>query len=101
MVRGELSPQMRSRICELSTFGLSPNRILKLHPELNLSIIKSIIRREALRIDNASKLYSGRLRALIEEQRDHVYDIVNYTNPYIKMSDLLYEVNNIVKKRLL
>ncbi len=101
MVRRELSPQMRSRICELSTFGLSLNRILKLHPELNLSTIKLIIRREASRIDNASKSRSGRPRALTEEQRDYIYNIVNYTNPYIKMRELLCEVDDVIKKRLL
>jgi hypothetical protein len=101
MVRCELSPQMRSRICELSTFGLLPNRILKLYPELNLSTIKSIIRQEALYINNASKSHSGRLRALTEEQRDHIYNTVNYTNPYIKMRDLLCKVDDIIKKRLL
>jgi transposase len=92
---------MHSRICELSTFGLSPNRILKLHPELNLSTIKSTIRREASRINNASKSRSGRPRALTEEQRDHVYDIVNHTNPHIKMRDLLCEVDDVIKKRSL
>jgi hypothetical protein len=101
MVRCELSPQTRLRICELSTFGLLPNRILKLYPELNLSIIKLIIRREASYINNASKSRSGRPRALTEEQWDHVYDIINHTNPYIKMRDLLREVDDIIKKRLL
>jgi predicted oxidoreductase (fatty acid repression mutant protein) len=89
---------MRSRICELSTFGLLLNRILKLHPKLNLSTIKSIIRREVSRIDNASKSRSSRLRILTEEQRDHVYDIVNYRNPHIKIRDLLREVNDVIKK---
>jgi hypothetical protein len=67
MVRRELSLQIRLHICELSIFGLLPNRILKLYPELNLSIIKSIIQQEALHINNASKSYSGRVQVLIEE----------------------------------
>jgi transposase len=101
MVRRELDPQMRSRICELSAVGFSPNKILKLHPELKLSTIKSTIRREATRVNNVSRPRPGRPRTLTEEQRDHIYDLVNHTNPRIKLEDLLLEVDNSIKKRSL
>ena len=99
MVRRELDPQMRARICELSSIHWSPKEILKKHPELNLSTIKSTIRREKERINHVSKPRSGRPQGLTEEQRDHIYDTVNHTNPHIKMRDLLREVDDAVKKR--
>ena len=101
MVRRELSPEQRGRICELSSIGWTPTRILRQHPEWNLSTIKATIRRESSRVQNASKPRSGRPRALTEEQRDHVYDIVNHTNPHIKIRDLLREVDDAVKRRLI
>lgn len=101
MVRKELSPRSRDRICELSSLHYTPSRIYKIHPEWPISTIKSTIRREASRVDNHSKPRSGRTRALIEEQRDYVYDITNHINPHIKMRDLLLSVDDACKKRSL
>jgi hypothetical protein len=100
MPRRELSPQTRARIHELSSIGWSPNRIFKLHPEIPLPTIRTTIRRIKLSgsTDTTSKPRSGRPRALTEEQRDHVYDVVT-TTPHIKMRDLLREVNDDCKKR--
>ena len=97
--RKELSSQMRARICELHSINWSARRIHLKHPEISISTIRTTIRRQASRDDQATKSRSGRPRALTEEQRDHVYDIVNHTNPHIKMRDLLREVNDDCKKR--
>ncbi len=90
--RRELSPQMRARICELSSINWSPRRIHEKHPEIPYNTIRTTIRRQALRVDNALALRTSRLYSLTEEQRDYVYDVVNHTNPHIKMRDLLREV---------
>jgi transposase len=95
----DLLPQMRSRICELSTLRYTPTQILRIYPELKLSTIKLTIKHERLRVDNVSRPRPGRSRILSEEQRDRVYDIVSYKDPHIKMRDLLREVDNAVKKR--
>ena len=97
--RKELSPQMRSRICELHSLNWSAGRIHRKYLEIPISTIRTTIRREALRDDNQTRPRSGRPHALSEEQRDHVYDIISHTNPQIKMRDLLREVNDDCKKR--
>jgi hypothetical protein len=101
MVRKELTPGMRDRICELSSLYYGAKRIHRLHPEWPISTIKSTIKREALRVDNYSKPRSGRPRALTEEQRDYIYNITNHINPHIKMRDLLHSVDDSCKKRSL
>ena len=100
MVRGpELSPQMRSRICELHSLRYSYNAIYRKHPELKRSTIISTIRLEASRVDNTSKPRSGARRKISEEQRDRVYDIVNFQDPHIKHRDLLREIDDVIKIR--
>jgi transposase len=102
MARGcEVSPQMRARICELRSIQWSYNRIHQKYPEIPLSTIKGVVRRASSQANFTSKPRSGRRRALTDEQRDHVYDIVNHTNPHIKLRDLLREVDDVVKKRSL
>jgi transposase len=99
MARGkEICPQMRSRICELKSYGLSCGKIYQLHPEISLNTIKTTIRREASRLDNVSKPRSGRPHKLSEEERDHIYGLT-IDNPHVKMKDLLAEVDHKVKKR--
>ena len=100
-LRRELIPQMRARICELHSLKWGPLQIHKRHPEIPLGSIKTTIRRQALRDDHTSRPRTGRPRALTEEQRDYIYDVVNHTNPQIKMRDLLREVDDVVKKRSL
>jgi transposase len=100
MARGrELSPQLRSRICELRSIGFSANRIHKIHPEIPLGTIRTTIRRESQRDDNTTRVRSGRPRILSEEDRDHIYDIVAHQNPHVKMRDLCREVSDKAKKR--
>jgi hypothetical protein len=55
----DLSPQLRSRICELRSIGYSYNRIHSIHRNIPLSTIISICRLEASRQDNCSKPRSG------------------------------------------
>jgi transposase len=99
MGRGkELTPQMRSRICELKKAGLSQPKIKQLHPEIPLGTIKSTLRREALRVNNVTRPRSGQPRKLNEEERDHIHDLTT-ENPHIKIRDLLAEVDHKVKKR--
>ena len=101
MARIELSPQLRSRICELRSIGYSCNKIHKIHSDITISTIKTTCRRGKSRIDNKSKPRSGAPRKLSEEQRDHLYNIAIYQNPYIKHRDLLEEVDRAIKKRSL
>jgi hypothetical protein len=101
MVRRELSPRDRNRICELASIRWTPTQIHKLHPKWGFSAMKATIRRESSRSKNYTKPRSGRPRGLSEMQRDHAYNITNHINPHIAMRDLLREVNNAVKKRTL
>ena len=102
MARGkELSPEIRSRICELSSLRFSHARIHKIHPEIPLGTIKSTIRLESLRVNNQTRPRSGAPRRLTEEQRDQIYDTVTYKNPHISYRDLLDSVDNVVKQQSL
>ncbi|KAJ0135309.1 hypothetical protein HZ326_20819 [Fusarium oxysporum f. sp. albedinis] len=102
MPRGkELSPSLRSRICELRRQGLTHSQIKKHFPDIPLGTIKTTLRREAqLGADNISLPRSGAPRKLTEEQRDQIYDTVT-TDPHITMRDLLDSVDNAVKLRSL
>jgi len=95
----ELSPQLRSRICELRSLKFSYGQIHQIHQEISLSTIKSTCQREALRTDNQTKPRTGRPRKLSDEQRDHLYDVVTHQNPHIKIRELLEEVDNVCTKR--
>lgn len=102
MPRGkELSPQLRSRVCELHSLGYGYKRIHKIHPEIPVSTIQTTIRREAVRRDNQSRPRSGAPKKLSEEQRDRIYDIVTHEKPHISTEDLLKEVNHAIKERAL
>ncbi|WKT54047.1 hypothetical protein QSH57_004631 [Fusarium oxysporum f. sp. vasinfectum] len=102
MPRGkELSPSLRSRICELRRQVLTHSQIKKQYPEIPLGTIKTTLRREAQRgADNASRPRSGAPRKLTEEQRDQIYDTIT-TDPHVTMRDLLESVDNAVKLRSL
>lgn len=97
----ELSPQLRSRICELHSLSYSYTQIHKIHPEVKLSTIKTTCRRENLRVNNTTRPRSGAPRKISEVQRDYIYDIVVNQNPHITNRDLLDEVNAICKERTL
>lgn len=94
----ELSPQMRSRMCELHSYGLSYRKIHELYLEIPLSTIKYTGRKEADRLNCVSLPRSGRPRQLSEDDRDHLYEI-STQNPHITMPDLLAEVDHKVKER--
>ena len=101
MPRGpELSPQMRSRLCELNSIGYGAKRISKIHPEIPLSTIKYTLRKEAIRKNNISMLRSGQPRKLSEEQRDSIYDLTEH-NPDITHKDLLALIDYAIKERAL
>jgi len=75
MARGkELSPQMRSRICELRSLGWSYNRIHEKHPDIPRTTIANTCRQESTRLENFSRPRPGPPRIISEEQRDLLYD---------------------------
>ncbi len=95
----ELSPQLRSRLCELRSFGLSFPRIHAVHRDIPLSTIKTTCYREANRVNNQSKQRSGAPRKLSDEQRDHFYNLAVHQNPHIKNRELVDKIDETVKKR--
>lgn len=102
MVRGkELSPQLRSRICELYSLGYKPKKIYEIHRDIPINTIKTTVRREKLRKDNVSRPRSGAPRKLTEADRDHIYDLIIHENPHIRTKDLLAAVDFKVKDRVI
>jgi hypothetical protein len=100
MTRGpELTPQLRSRICELRSLGYSYGHIAAIHPEVKRSTIITTCRREHLRGNNQTRPHSGPPCKLTEEHRDHVYDLISHQDPHIKVRDLCAEVDHVVKER--
>lgn len=99
--RKELTPQMRSRICELRAQGISYRKIREVHPDLKLSTIRYTCRMEAKRAECVSLPRSGRPRALTEEDRDQIYDTITHKDPHIKMVDLLETVDHKIKEQAL
>jgi len=87
----ELSPQARSRVCELRSLGWSYNRIHAKHPEIPRTSIANTCRQEASRVDNFSLPRSGPPRVITEEQRDMLYDTVT-TAPSITYEALQADV---------
>lgn len=94
----DLSPQTRSRICELKAYGLSYKQIHAVHHNIPLSTIKSTVLLERKRNDNQSQPRSGCPWKLTEEQRDHLYDL-SVHKPHIRIRDMLSEVDHAVKER--
>lgn len=100
MARGrDLTASERARICELhTTLHWGATRIHKVHPEWPVSTINYTIRMERKRQDNASLSRSGRPRALTEEDRERISQLITQ-NPRPKMKDLLDSVDNKIKAR--
>ena len=96
----ELTSQMRSRICELSTQGFSRRRIVTIH-QLPLSTVSYTIKKEQQRVNCESLPRSGRPRALTEDQRDQVYYLVSFSGIEMSNRDLLDSVSNNCKLRSL
>ncbi|PNP41085.1 hypothetical protein TGAMA5MH_06955 [Trichoderma gamsii] len=97
----ELSPTLRSRICELHSVGYGYKRIHQIHPEVPVSTIRYTIKKEADRHDNKSMSRPGQPKKLSEEQRKQIYETVTSSNPNISNSELLASVGNAVKLRSL
>lgn len=97
----ELSPTLRSRICELHSVGYGYKRIHQIHPEVPVSTIRYTIKKEADRHDNKSMSRPGQPKKLTEEQRKQIYETVTSSNPNISNSELLASVGNAVKLRSL
>ena len=97
----ELSPQMRSRICELRQIGWSYTRIYNLHLEIPKSTIAYTCKKKTLRINNKSIPRSKAPRKLTEEQYDQIYNIVMYKDLYIKTRDLFAIIDNVVREQSL
>ena len=92
MPRRELSPQLRSRICELHSYGISYARVHAIHRDIPLRTIKGTYQRERLRENNISRPRSGRPRVISASQRDEIYDIITHKNPHIKHAELAYDI---------
>jgi DDE superfamily endonuclease len=75
----ELSPQMRSRICELRSLRWSYQRIFEKHPEIPYSTIAYTCRKERERLNNVSKPRCGAPRVITEEERDSLLETVLLT----------------------
>lgn len=97
----ELSPTLRSRICELHSVGYGYKRIHQIHPEVPISTIRYTIKKEADRSDNKSISRPGQPRKLSEEQRRRIYETVTKENTSITNRELLASVDNAVKVRAL
>jgi hypothetical protein len=96
----ELHPTDRARILELHSFGWGAKRIRNKHPEWKIGTIKYTIRKEVERGRKCASLSrSGRPRAFTEEERDNIYDIVEFQDPNITMPDLLAATGSKVKRR--
>jgi hypothetical protein len=99
MPRGkELSPQMRSRICELHSVRYSTRAIHNIHPEISLSTIKYTIKKEALQNNNQSLPPAGTPRKVLDEDQDHLYDIAAHQDPHIKIRDLVNKIDQPISK---
>jgi transposase len=102
MARGhELTAQLRSRICELRSIGYSYGQIATIHPKVKRSTIITTCRREQLQDDNKTQPRSRPPCKLMEEHRDHVYNLISHQDPHIKIHDLCIEVDHVVKERLI
>lgn len=101
----ELTPQLRSRLCELhKTNKWSARQIQKVYPLIPMSTIHStlLVRQEANREDNISKRRAGRRRKLSEEDQDYIYNLA-IQNLHITYQEFLddSEVENRVSRTTL
>lgn len=85
--RVELDPSMRTRLCELrNTAKWSYARIHDAYPHIPIPTIKTTVRREKERIDNKTRLRSGRPRKMkadnlpiADDVTDHMYGTYDYS----------------------
>lgn len=101
MPRGkELTPQLRSRICELHSIGWGAKRIHRKHPEIPVGTIRTTISREHLRDNNGTRPRSGRPQKLTEEHRNRLWEALT-SNPKAKNKEFLEAIEYAVQKRTL
>lgn len=97
----DLTPQIRSRICELNkTNGRGARQIHRVHPTIPVTTIQSTLQQEARRHDNTSRHRSGRPRKLSEEDRVYIYGLVR-ENQHISYRELLEKVEHRVQRTTL
>ncbi|CRG83991.1 Autophagy protein 16 [Talaromyces islandicus] len=96
--RRELTPQMRSRICELKSIGLSYAQVHQRYPEIPLGTIRSTIRREKDRDDNKTVPRSGRPRKISEEELERLRGLLSSG---MTCKDLMKEIDADIHKRTL
>lgn len=92
---------MRSRLCELHRAGISYGAIHRMHPEIPIGTIKTTCRREKDRVDNMTQRRLGRPRALSEEDRDFIFDLVVHTHPGITCREILDLIDHKINDRAL
>lgn len=101
MPRGkELTPQLRSRICELHSIGWGARRIHRKHPEIPVGTIRTTISREHLRDNNGTRPRSGRPQKLTEEHRNRLWEALA-SNSKATNKELLEAIEYAVQKRTL
>ncbi|KAJ5898841.1 hypothetical protein N7495_003585 [Penicillium taxi] len=95
MARQHLSPETRSRICELKrTNGWGARRIKKLaFPDIPISTIHSTLRMEDKRVENHRVIGSGRPFKLNDADKKRLYEAVEQS-PDIMIKELLALVDN-------
>ncbi|KAJ5578154.1 uncharacterized protein N7459_007118, partial [Penicillium hispanicum] len=96
----ELTPAIRERICELHAIGWGYKRIHKRYPWIPLATIRYTVKKEPERCECISKPRSGRPRKLNELNKERIMYAIQ-DNPKITREDLLAEVDNKVKYRLI
>ncbi|ODM15825.1 hypothetical protein SI65_08665 [Aspergillus cristatus] len=99
MARGqELTPQLRSCICELHSIGWGAKRIHRKHPDIPVGTIRTTIAREHLRDNSGTRPRSGRPQKLTEENRNRLREVLT-SNPKVTNKELLEAIGYAVQKR--
>jgi transposase len=88
MPRGkELSPYMRTKICEARACGLTPKEIAFQH-SVNVDTVRYTLKKERARLENALRPQSGRPRKIDEQTRDYLVNIAFHESPRIQWRSL-------------
>jgi transposase len=83
MPRGkELTPYIRTKICEAKACGLTNKEIAHRH-QVNIDTVKYTLKKERFRVENASRPRSGPPRKLNEHARDYLVDVAFHETPRI------------------
>ena len=83
MPRGrEITPYIRTKICEAKACGLKNKEIAHCH-QVTIDTVKYTLKREWLRVENASHSRSGRPRKIDAPTRDYLVDVAFHESPRI------------------